>query len=231
MMDAGIGVLALAFGLGLLHALDADHLLTVCGLSTLPDKKLTRLQRGWSRLRACGHWALGHGLTLLALGALVLIVGIALPPWLGHYAEVGIGIFLIGLGVAALMRLRRRTDAHVHFHRHDGGLPHLHWHTHAHGPAHRHRHAAVLAGIMHGTAGSAGVLALVPVATSGDAWLGIAYLLSFAVGVLVAMLVFGGALSGLAARLANRPAALATLRALLAVGTIGFGSYWLYAAR
>ncbi len=229
-MDAGLGVLALAFGFGLLHALDADHLLTVCGLSTLPDNKQTRMQRGWSRLRACGHWALGHGLTLLAAGALVLIAGIALPPWLGHYAEAGIGFILIGLGVAALIRLRR-SDAHLHFHRHDQGLPHLHWHTHVQGPTHRHGHGAVLVGILHGTAGSAGVLALVPVATSNDAWLGIAYLLSFAVGVLVAMLIFGGALGGLVARLANRPAALTTLRALLAVGTIGFGSYWLYAAR
>ncbi len=229
-MDAGLGVLALAFGLGLLHALDADHLLTVCGLSTLPDKKHTRMRRGWSRLRACGHWALGHGLTLLALGALALIVGIALPPWLGDYAEAGIGVFLIGLGVAALIRLRR-ADAHLHFHRHDRGLPHLHWHNHTQGPAHWHGHGAVLVGIMHGTAGSAGVLALVPVATSGDAWLGIAYLLSFALGVLVAMLVFGGALGELVARLANRPAALTTLRTVLALGTIGFGSFWLYAAR
>jgi sulfite exporter TauE/SafE len=229
-MDAGVSVLALAFGLGLLHALDADHLLTVCGLSTLPGTKGSPIQRGWSRLRACGHWALGHGLTLLALGALALIAGIALPPWLGHYAEVGIGVFLIGLGVAALVRLRR-TDAHFHFHRHDQGLPHLHWHTHVHGPAHRHGHGAVLVGIMHGTAGSAAVFALIPVATTGNAWLGIAYLLSFALGVLIAMLVFGGALGGLVTRLANRPAALTTLRALLAVGTIGFGSVWLYAAR
>lgn len=229
-MDAGASVLALAFGLGLLHALDADHLLTVCGLSTLPGTKGSRIRRGWSRLRACGHWALGHGLTLLALGALVLIAGIALPPWLGHYAEAGIGVFLIGLGVAALIRLRR-TDAHLHFHRHDQRLPHLHWHLHAHGPAHRHRHGAALVGVMHGTAGSAGVLALIPVAATGSAWLGFAYLLSFALGVLTAMLVFGGALGGLVTRLANRPAALTTLRALLAAGTIGFGSYWLYAAR
>ncbi len=229
-MDAGVSVLALAFGLGLLHALDADHLLTVCGLSTLPGTRGSRIQRGWSRLRACGHWALGHGLTLLALGALVLFAGIALPPWLGHYAEAGVGVFLIGLGAAALIRLRR-TDAHLHLHRHDQGLPHLHWHTHAYGSAHRHGHGAVLVGVMHGTAGSAGVLALVPVAATGDVWSGIAYLLSFALGVLIAMLVFGGALGELVRHLANRPTSLTMLRALLAVGTIGFGSYWLYAAR
>ena len=52
--------LALAFGLGLLHALDADHVMAVSGLAAKkPSFK--------SCVRFCFHWATGHGLALVII--------------------------------------------------------------------------------------------------------------------------------------------------------------------
>jgi len=51
--------------------------------------------------------------------------------------------------------------------------------------------------MVHGTAGSAPLLALVPLSQIGSAWTAIAYLIVFGVGVMLSMLAFGGALGGL----------------------------------
>ena len=52
-------VLYLAFGLGMLHALDADHIIAISGLSCQKsDKKASLL--------FCMRWAFGHGGALYA---------------------------------------------------------------------------------------------------------------------------------------------------------------------
>ena len=62
----------------------------------------------------------------------------------------------------------------------------------AHAGGHnRANHAPILVGMMHGLAGSAPALALVPVVAHGQLWMALTYLVLFSVGVLLAMLVFG----------------------------------------
>ena len=53
------GLFTLAFGLGLLHALDADHIAAVSGLTGhRPSLK--------NSLRFCLRWAIGHGSVLIS---------------------------------------------------------------------------------------------------------------------------------------------------------------------
>ena len=50
-------------------------------------------------------------------------------------------------------------------------------------------------GALHGMAGSAPLLALIPLTQIASPWLAISYLAIFAIGVLLSMMLFGGVLS------------------------------------
>jgi nickel/cobalt transporter (NicO) family protein len=244
MDDGGLAsLLVLGFGLGLVHALDGDHVIAV---TTLASRRPS--------LRAClalaGRWALGHGATLLGLGALACLLGVSIPPRFSHFAEWGVAALLFGLGGRILVELLRTRAAerrvHLHFHEHSLAedsfdahsscaprVPprHSHWHAHAGEPAHasdsahRHGHAAIWVGALHGAAGSAPLLAVIPTLEQRSAFFGLAYLLLFCLGVAVAMGIFGGLLGGLSAPFASagRERGLRWLRGLAAVGSIAFG--------
>jgi ABC-type nickel/cobalt efflux system permease component RcnA len=234
-------VLSLAFGLGLLHALDADHIMAVSGLSA-------RRQGFSASLQFCLRWAIGHGFSLFLIGGSVLLLGMAIPASLSVVAEMLVGLVLIGIGLWVIWELISRR-AHMHFHHHDNIPRHAHWHVHKDQPNHQsrhetrhnsqhkrtphtHEHSAVLVGVLHGTAGSAPLLALIPLANLGDSpWLGMAYLLLFSCGVLVSMLIFGGLLGSTVnwlSRWGDRTVQL--LRTSVAISSIGFGAFLLQAS-
>ncbi|TNF36173.1 MAG: urease accessory protein [Gammaproteobacteria bacterium] len=193
-------VLFLAFGLGMLHALDADHVMAVTGLSCQkPDRKTSVL--------FCARWALGHGAALMLIGMFVIMLGRAIPTELSHIAENLVGLVLVLIGVLVLRDVYRQ-HAHLHFHRHDDLPQHAHWHRHEHGlrhdqrdshqqDRHQHKHTPVLVGLLHGTAGSAPLLALLPLSQWSSPWWGMSYLILFGMGVFLSMLVFGGVIGQL----------------------------------
>ncbi len=221
--------LCLGFGLGLVHALDADHVIAV---TTLASRR-----PGFREcLRFAGRWGLGHGVVVLALGTCALALGVAIPPAFSQLAEAVVGAVLVGLGLWVLRDVwTRRT--HLHFHEHDGMPQHAHWHTHTpteqrlHGrveaSAHRHQHGAVLVGALHGAAGTAPFLALLPAVAQGSPAVGIAYLSAFCLGVFLAMAAFGGLFGQLLKRLvvSRLAASMRTLRTATALGSMGIGVY------
>ena len=219
-----LAILGLAFGLGLTHALDADHIMAVSSLSggraSLRDT-----------LHFCGRWAIGHGLTLLLIGSAVLLLGMAIPAELSQLAEMAVGWVLVGLGLYVFWSLRR-SQAHLHYHDHEGVERHAHWHHHNHPNDKEHHphshtgHGAIMVGVLHGMAGSAPLLAILPLATQTSPWYGMAYLLMFCVGVLLAMLVFGGALGSVFGWLSRMgQTALRLVRASVALGAMSIGGY------
>lgn len=230
-INGSFAILSLAFGLGMLHALDADHIMAVSGLAARRPSL-----RG--SLRFCVRWAIGHGLVLLLIGGAVLLLGMAIPETLSSLAELLVGIVLITIGAWVLWDLiKQRT--HLHFHAHDHLPQHAHWHSHgkkqAHNDAahrhelHRHEHSAVLVGLLHGTAGSAPFLALLPMsAMNHSPWHGMLYLFLFCGGVLLSMFIFGGLLGSTfhwLTRWGNR--SVQVLRSGVALSAMGFGSYLL----
>jgi len=226
MEDGGLAsLLALGFALGLVHALDGDHVIAVTSLASRRPTLRTCLS-------LAGRWSLGHGAVLLVLGCVAFALGLSIPPQLSHVAEWGVAALLFGLGgwiLVDLMRARRRV--HLHFHDHSGLPRHAHWHAHAgehdHDArsAHRHGHAAIWVGALHGAAGSAPLLAVIPALEQRSAAFGLGYLLLFCMGVGAGMLVFGGVLGSLSAPFvgAGRERALGWLRATAAIGSIAFG--------
>lgn len=220
-------ILSLAFGLGMLHALDADHIMAVTSLAG------TKKGLGESR-RYCLQWALGHGVILLLAGSVLFLLGRAIPPQLSHLAEILVGVVLIVIGVSVLRDIRRKR-VHIHFHQHDKLLPHAHWHQHgtmaAHpSSSHRHAHKAVMFGMLHGLAGSAPLLALLPMSQLSSPLKGLMYLLLFALGTLLSMLLFGGLLGGAVAWLQGYGEKLVErLRIVISTMAIVFGAVWIQA--
>ena len=198
-------ILGLAFTLGLLHALDVDHLVAVSALASRPDG-LRRHPR-WYGLR----WALGHGTTLLLLGVLVFGVGMAVPQAFSQLAETLVGAVMIAMGGVLIYRLWRQRAAN----------------TGPHQANQRYRqHGATAIGAVHGMAGSAPLLALMPAAASGTAGLGMTYLAVFSTGVLLSMLVCASALGAVFARLNQvGKKRLNTFHYSIAGGSILAGAY------
>lgn len=226
MDESHYALLTMAFGFGLLHALDADHIAAVSGLAC------GREQGGWRAVRRFSlQWATGHGLVLLLIGATVLLLGMAIPEQLSHLAESLVGVVLLLIGFFVLRDLWQRR-LHFRFHHHHDLPRHAHWHELAEDLPRRspvHSHAPLLVGMMHGTAGSAPLLALLPLASQHSPWIGMGYLLLFGLGVLFSMLLFGGVLGWLLQRLADRAARLVVvLRASVGVFALGFGGWLLH---
>ena len=219
------GLFVLAFGLGLLHALDADHIAAVSGLAShRPSLK--------NSVRFCLRWAIGHGVVLISVGGAVFLLGMGIPERMSATAEYLVGAVLVIIGTTIFYNLVRKR-AHLHFHRHNDLPEHAHWHVHPKhtkhdDTAHRHGHTATMVGALHGMAGSAPLLLLLPLGQMDSPLQGISYLIIFCVGVVAAMLLFGGVLGLIFARFAKTGGRWVNcLRAVAGVGSIGYGGYLL----
>jgi len=94
--------------LGLKHGFDYDHLAAI--------SDITAVQKNWrSVLRLGMTYALGHALTVVALGVAVLQLHLGLPEGLDHWTERLIGLTLIVLGIGVVAGILRK-DAHGHRH-------------------------------------------------------------------------------------------------------------------
>jgi hypothetical protein len=198
-----IGILGLGFVLGLRHALDVDHLAAV---STIVSQRRSL----WSSSVVGAIWGLGHTASLLAVGLLVIGLHAEVPPRLGELLELGVAAMLVGLGANLLWSLRH--VARVHAHSHAG-------HQHAVRSSRR----PFLIGLVHGLAGSAGLM-LAVLATIPSRPLALAYVAVFGSGSVGGMMVMS-ALLGLPMAVATERFVRAerTLKACAALGSVGVG--------
>lgn len=233
---ASLGAFAL-LGLGLLfglkHATEADHVIAV---STIVSE-----QRNIFRAALVGGlWGIGHTISLLIVGTVVLVLRIAISERVSGWLEFGIALMIIGLGINALVRaLRKRNDVHVHQHNHDG-TSHAHIHFHEQDTEHReisqsHSHRVsriglkpLLVGAAHGLAGSAALTLLVLTQIESVA-LGLLYLAIFGLGSVFGMLLMSS-LVGLPFVLSARRISGLSNRLQTAAGALSiiFGLWYAY---
>lgn len=213
-----------ALGLGIFHALDADHVVAVSNLAGTPSKP----KKLWL---LCSHWALGHGLTLLLVGTAVLLLGLAVPHQLSQFAEKLVGYILVILGVLALWDISFNS-----FRKHflnekpiERLNPKKNIQSFLVFENDKTSPKALLIGMIHGLAGSTPLLVLIPIANQNSAWEGLGYLVVFSVGVLFSMVLFGGILGIILTWFDTRllPFAMC-FRRLIAFWAIGLGGYWIY---
>jgi hypothetical protein len=186
----GAGLLA-----GLLHVFaGADHLAALTPLS---------LQAGRRAWRVGVRWGLGHSSGVLAVAALAFgLRQVVHLQSIRSWGERLVGGSLILLGLWGLRGLLR-DRLHAHAHRH-GGEDHVHVHVHSPAEAHDapeahvHGHAAFWVGTLHGLAGTAHLLGILPSLALPSAAETAGYLVSFAAGTIAAMTAFSSGIGALA---------------------------------
>jgi ABC-type nickel/cobalt efflux system permease component RcnA len=221
-------VLALGLAFGLKHAVEADHLAAV---STIVSERKSLL----SSSLVGGLWGVGHTISLLIAGVVVILLHIEIGERMALALEFGVALMLITLGVNAIRKLMR--GGHVHFHTHHHAH-HVHSHPHIHDGStedyptthHGFRFSArpLLVGMIHGLAGSAALMLLV-LSTIPSPLVGMAYVSVFGIGSIGGMMLMS-ALVGLPLRLtaARFKRAHLTVRCLAGLFSLGFGLFMVY---
>lgn len=229
-------VSVLVFGLlfGLKHAVEADHLAAV---STIVSERKSIL----SSSLVGGLWGIGHTISLLAAGIVVIVLHVEIGARLASALEFGVALMLIALGINALRKLMRGGTLHFHQHRHFG---HAHLHPHLHDGTSKNSVFGIvdsdthhglrigarplLVGIVHGLAGSAALMLLV-LSTIKSQLVGMAYIGVFGIGSIGGMMLMS-ALVGLPVHLtANRFASgTRVLQGLAGAFSLCFGLFMTY---
>lgn len=191
-------ILLVGCALGLLHSFDLDHL---AAMSTLIGHERGASWRGFLKGAA---WGVGHTLSLGAFGLVLVLLGAQLDGAGERVFEAAVGVLLIVLGVRRLRGVRH--GLHLHAHRHDA---HEHVHFHLHAPHHarthaRHSHLPLWVGVLHGLAGTAGVMVLLPAVVLGSAATYLAYVAAFGAGSILSMGAFCAGCAGAVTRLRAR---------------------------
>ncbi len=185
-------LLGIGFLLGLRHALDADHLAAVSTvLAQRPSLAASTAVGFW--------WGVGHTVTLLVVGAAVMVWDLPIPEPLAVAAECGVALLLILLGGSLGLTLYRE-QWHLHAHHHPDGAHHIHLHRHNRQDSHEHRHwrapflRPLCIGMAHGLAGSAALMLLV-LSASREVGPGLFSIAIFGLGSIVGMMGIGLTLS------------------------------------
>lgn len=219
-------ILALGLVFGMHHALEADHLAAVATLAARERSLAGTLRQGVA-------WGIGHTLTLLAFGGVVLLLGAAIPEQVAHWLEAAVGVMLVALGADVLRRMVLKR-VHFHIHHHADGARHFHAHSHQGEPGrhdaelHQHHHLrlprrAIAVGMVHGLAGSAALVLVALDKLASPLW-GAAYVLLFGVGSIIGMALLSVAISlPLHASAARLTVLNRGVQGVIALVTIGLG--------
>src|SRR5271170_4503168 len=122
---APLAIALLGLLLGMRHATDPDHVIAVTTI-------LSRERRLAVAARIGVVWGLGHTLTVLLVGAAIIVFKIAIPARLGLAMEFAVAVVLILLGVGAAANLIRGATTRMRggSSRDDGLVVHAHAHAH-----------------------------------------------------------------------------------------------------
>jgi ABC-type nickel/cobalt efflux system permease component RcnA len=220
-----LSILGTGLIIGLKHAVEADHL---AAISTIVSERRSI----FSSSIIGGLWGIGHTISLLAAGIVVIVLHVKIPERVAQGMEFCVALMLVALGINALLKLRKGGQIHLHAHIHGG---HEHSHPHFHQPSgetevgthHGFRPSLrpLLIGMVHGLAGSAALMLLV-LTTISSAPVAFAYIGVFGLGSVGGMMIMSS-IMGLPATLAARRFASANvaIRMLAGCFSLGFGLF------
>lgn len=179
------------------HAFEPDHVVVISTIATRTRSIFKSLVTG-------SLWGLGHTLTLLVAGMLLILLKVQLPVSIAASFELRVGFMLIVLGIWAIVSLKEKK-LHLHTHNHNG-KSHTHIHSHAETESHEHAHVPFSVGIVHGLAGS-GALVILVMSSMTDVVQGFFFIASFGVGLILAMSLIASAL-GLPSAIGGKSSAI-----------------------
>ena len=196
------------------HALEPDYLAAVSTLMT-GERNTAKA----ACLGAC--WGLGHTLTLLMTGVLLVMFRAEMPTIAAQVFEFAVVMLLVGFGVRAMYQAAYQVSA---------GSQHSHGTSRGFSPFDMDRGTLarpLLVGAVHGLAGSGALTALV-VTTLPSTVTRLVYLTLFGVGSIVGMAALSGLLGWPLARRGSHRLFARTVS--LAVGCVStaLGLFWGY---
>ena len=211
------------------HATDADHLVA---LSTIVSR-----QRSVSRAALIGSvWGLGHTITIFAVGSLIILLGVHIPPRLGLSLEFSVAVMLVVLGLLNLTGVTQKvTQRFTGTSRQPDPGPQQSNERPLHRTVHAMKELGVyhwlrplVIGLVHGLAGSAAVALLVLSTIHNPLW-ATAYLLIFGLGTIAGMMLMTTAVAIPLTYGGRRFASLnGYLAATSGIVSLCFGSFLMY---
>lgn len=181
-------VLMLGLVLGFKHATEPDHVVAISTIVSGSSKLAKAARIG-------AVWGLGHTLTLLVIGIVLLSMKWQLSEAFKTVSEALVGAMIVALGAYNIWKFREKK-VHAHSHRHDSqDRPHLHFHGHSNPESHQHQHIepsyvkAAIIGIVHGVAGS-GLMVILVMDTTQTMQQALSYIVAFGGGTVLGMTGF-----------------------------------------
>lgn len=238
-----------ALMLGSVHAVEVDHMVAVSVFTGLKPKIKAAASYG-------ARWGLGHAIVVVFLGAALAWLDIKIPEEIIIWLECFVGIALILLGCWA-MRAATRFHAHLpieHSNKQDEHHGHLHSHqqnsetksksqadaahyhphnedkTNSSKAATHHQHLPTAMGALHGLAGSAPVIALIPITLLVNFKQAIIYLLIFSIATTLSMTAYSVLAAVAMQRLRRNQQLIRALTKSIAIVTIAVGLGWIIKA-
>lgn len=234
--DHGFQNLPLIAGIlaSMIHVITGpDHLAAVTPLVIETKKRFWKI--GF-------FWGLGHLLGMLIIGVLFMLFKDFIPiDLISEYSELIVSIVLIGVGIWAIYRIFYLKRSHQHPHVHDEDdetYIHIHEHDHDHkDEPHEHQKkfkqdtiSSLGIGFIHGFAGVAHFLLLLPVLGFENNLEAARYIIGFAIGTVLAMSAYAWIL-GTATKFTRHDHNGNFFKGLRLSGglfAIIIGSYWMY---
>ncbi|SHJ87041.1 urease accessory protein UreH domain-containing protein [Pseudozobellia thermophila] len=210
-----------------------DHLAAVTPLAIETRRKVWKIGL---------FWGFGHLVGMLLIGLLFLAFREYIPiEKISEHSEQLVGVVLIAIGLWALFSLFYKTKNHKHPHVHDGEEPYIHVHEHDHDTnklEHAHSHdkkvkqnvwSSFGIGVLHGLAGVAHFILLLPVLGFESQGESLQYIVGFGIGTVLAMTIYTfllGKVSGYA--IGQSKSLFKAVRLSGGLFAIFVGMYWLY---
>lgn len=218
-----------------LHVISGpDHLAAVTPLAIETRRKVWKIGL---------FWGFGHLTGMLIIGLLFLLFREYLPlEKISEHSEQLVGIVLFGIGIWALISIFYKPKNHKHPHVHDGENPYIHVHEHEHETSqleHSHIHnkkvkqnlwSSFGIGVLHGLAGIAHFILLLPVLGFENQLDSVQYIIGFGLGTVLAMTIYTFLLGQLAnySKAQKSKSLFKIIRITGGVFAIVIGIYWIY---
>jgi len=174
-------IVGLGLVLGMRHSTDPDHVVAVSAI--------VARERSVPQGTLIGAlWGLGHTVTIVAVGAAIILFKLVIPPRLGLSMELAVAAMLILLGILNLTGVLNRITHHFT----PNAEPTKRTLRNTFGLFHLLRPLAI--GLVHGLAGSAAVALLVLSMIPSPTW-AVAYLAVFGIGTVLGMMLMTTAMA------------------------------------
>jgi len=213
----------------ILHVISGpDHLAAVTPLAISSQRK------GW---KIGLFWGFGHLIGMLLIGVLFLLFKEVIPiEAISSYSEQLVAIVLIAVGLWAFYRIFNEKKRHTHPHTHSDGSTHIHTYENtSEGHSHKKKMkqntlSSLSIGFLHGLAGVAHFILLLPVLAFETKSEGIQYIIGFAIGTVAAMTAYAFILGNIAklSKNTNDPLFFKGIRFAGGLFAVVIGFYWLY---